>query len=64
MKTFYSSIAILALAVSALGCHTIKGVGDDVSTVGGWISGGSDHVKESIKNNPPGSKMEGKDAAK
>jgi predicted small secreted protein len=36
------SLLILAIA----GCSTIKGMGDDISTVGNWLMKGSDAVKE------------------
>ena len=37
-----SSLVILAIA----GCSTIKGLGDDIATVGGWLMRGSDAVQE------------------
>lgn len=36
----------LVLMVASIGCSTIKGVGEDLSTVGGWVTRGSDNVKE------------------
>ncbi len=32
--------------VAAVGCGTIKGLGQDVSAVGGWFVKSSDKVKE------------------
>ena len=58
MNKIVLSVIALAAIVSFYGCSTIKGLGDDIKTVGGWISNGSQHVEESIKNNPPGSGME------
>lgn len=36
----------LVLMVVSIGCGTIKGLGEDVSTIGGWVTKGSDNVKE------------------
>jgi predicted small secreted protein len=58
MNKLILSAVTLMVVVSFYGCGTIKGIGNDVGTVGGWISNGSEHVEESIKNNPPGSGME------
>ncbi|HLF18759.1 MAG TPA: entericidin EcnA/B family protein [Candidatus Omnitrophota bacterium] len=55
MRKVILGVLTLALMGSLYGCNTIKGIGDDVKTVGGWISSGSEHVEESIKKNPPGS---------
>ena len=35
---------LLILAIA--GCGTIKGMGDDISTLGSWLTKGSDAVKE------------------
>jgi predicted small secreted protein len=40
----YVLCGLLILAVA--GCSTIKGLGDDISTVGSWLMKGSDAVKE------------------
>lgn len=37
----------LVLAVVCIGCNTIRGLGKDVSTVGGWVVKGADNVEES-----------------
>ena len=58
MNKIILSVITLVVVVSFYGCSTIKGLGDDVMTVGGWISSGSEHMEESIKKNPPGSGME------
>jgi len=55
MKRIILGFLTLALTAPVAGCNTIKGIGEDVKTVGGWISSGSEHVEESIKKNPPGS---------
>ena len=39
----------LMLAIISIGCNTIKGLGEDVSTVGGWVVKGSDNVQEAGK---------------
>jgi len=57
MKRIILGVVMLMCILSLSGCGTIKGVGEDVRTLGGWISSGSDHVEESIKKNPPGSQM-------
>ncbi|MCK5014941.1 MAG: hypothetical protein KAS66_14105 [Candidatus Omnitrophica bacterium] len=57
MKKVILNVLVFAFVVSLAGCSTIKGIGDDIQAVGGWISNGSEHVEESIKNNPPGSGM-------
>ena len=36
----------LMLMVASVGCGTIKGVGEDLSTIGGWVTKGSDNVRE------------------
>ena len=58
MKKGILSVLVFAFVVSLAGCNTIRGIGDDVTAVGGWITRGSEHVEESVKNNPPGSGME------
>jgi len=44
-----------------MGCGTIKGMGEDITSLGGIISKGSDHYKDAVGKNPPGSKMESKE---
>ena len=34
--------------LTGLGCGTIKGVGEDIGTVGGWFVKGSDSVKDNM----------------
>ncbi len=34
------------LMVASIGCGTIKGVGEDLGTIGGWVTKGSDNVRE------------------
>ena len=36
------------LLFSVSGCGTVKGVGEDVSTVGHWFMKGSDNVKDNM----------------
>ncbi len=52
------TIVVLAAIVSLYGCNTMKGIGNDLTAVGGWITSGSEHVEESVGKNPPGSGME------
>ena len=40
--------ALAALVLLAIGCETVKGIGKDVSTVGGWLTRGSEKAQ-----NPP-----------
>ncbi len=58
IKRIILSIVVTVFVGSFYGCGTIKGLGEDVGAIGGWMSGSSDHVKESVKQNPPGSGME------
>ncbi|MCA9399167.1 MAG: entericidin [Candidatus Omnitrophica bacterium] len=55
MKRIGSIFLGTLFVISLYGCNTIKGVGKDLSAVGGWITDGAGHVEESIKNNPPNS---------
>jgi len=57
MKKMILGITAIMFVGTLCGCGTIRGIGEDIGSVGGVISSGSDHVKESVKNNPPGSKM-------
>lgn len=34
----------LVLTVTSIGCNTVRGVGEDISTVGGWLIRGADSV--------------------
>ena len=36
----------LFLTVACVGCNTIRGLGEDVGTVGGWVVKGVDNVQE------------------
>ncbi|MCK4881476.1 MAG: entericidin [Candidatus Omnitrophica bacterium] len=58
MNKLILGVITLSAVVSLTGCNTIKGLGNDVATIGDWITDGSEHVEESIKKNPPGSGME------
>ncbi|MCK5180135.1 MAG: entericidin EcnA/B family protein [Candidatus Omnitrophica bacterium] len=57
MNKLILGVVMLAAVVLLSGCNMIRGIGNDVTTIGGWITSGSEHVEESIKNNPPGSGM-------
>ncbi len=41
-------IASVFLLAAMAGCGTIKGLGEDISAVGGWFSRGSEHVQENM----------------
>lgn len=56
-KTILTIVALAAI-VSFYGCNTMKGIGNDLTAVGGWITSGSEHIEESVGKNPPGSGME------
>ena len=49
MKKICLFILCGVFTLTAIGCGTIKGFGDDISAVGGWFSKGSDNVKEGLK---------------
>ena len=49
MKKMVLAGICLVLAVACIGCSTIKGLGEDLSTVGGWVVKGSDNVQEAGK---------------
>lgn len=46
MKRTYLMAICLLLMVTSIGCSTIRGVGEDLTAVGGWVTKGSDNVKE------------------
>jgi predicted small secreted protein len=48
MKTVFLLMLCGMIILTAVGCGTIKGIGDDVSAVGKWLSKGSDTVKQDI----------------
>jgi len=48
MKKFLFMSLCLVVFAAFSGCSTIKGIGEDVSAIGGWIEKGSDNVKENI----------------
>ena len=46
MKKMVLAGVCLVLAVACIGCNTIRGLGEDVSAVGGWVVKGADNVQE------------------
>jgi len=44
-KTLLLGVCLLLVA-AITGCGTVKGLGEDVSTVGGWLTKGSDRAQE------------------
>jgi len=57
MSKLVLSSAVVICVMVFTGCGTIRGIGEDITSLGGAFSKGSDHYKEAIGNNPPGSKM-------
>ena len=45
MKKTYLFVFSELLLLAVVGCGTIKGMGEDISTVGHWLTRGSDTVK-------------------
>ena len=46
MKKMFLSVVCLMLAGMIAGCGTIKGIGEDVKAVGGWMTKSSERVQE------------------
>ena len=46
MKRTILGVTCLLLVVTCIGCNTIRGVGEDVSTIGGWMVKGADNVEQ------------------
>ena len=46
MRAFVLLGICLMLAVTSMSCSTIRGIGEDIGTIGGWVAKGSDHVRE------------------
>ena len=57
MSKILLNIIVVIACLSLYGCGTLKGIGEDITSLGGFISDGSDHYKEAVGDNPPGSKM-------
>jgi len=45
MKKVYLLVIVSVLALTLAGCETIKGMGRDITTVGGWLTRGSENVQ-------------------
>jgi len=45
MKKIYLLVFSGLLLLAMAGCGTIKGIGQDISTVGHWLTRGSDNAK-------------------
>jgi predicted small secreted protein len=45
MKKICLFVLCSLFLVTIVGCGTIKGLGDDISTLGHWLTKGSDSVK-------------------
>jgi len=46
MKKFLLAGLCLTFMFASVACSTIKGVGEDIGAVGGWLTQGSDNVRE------------------
>jgi len=44
-KVFLMGVCLM-LTVTSIGCGTIRGIGEDISAVGGWLIKGVEGVKE------------------
>jgi len=44
-RAFLAGICFVLMVVS-ISCGTIRGVGEDLGAVGGWVTKGSDNVRE------------------
>ena len=49
MKKVCLLIVCGVMLLTLAGCNTIKGFGEDISAVGGWMIKGSENVKEGTK---------------
>lgn len=45
MRKISLIILVGLLVVTAVGCGTVRGFGDDISTVGHWFTRGSDRAR-------------------
>ncbi|MFC1658301.1 entericidin [Candidatus Omnitrophota bacterium] len=45
MKRNFAFTLFVLLALTLAGCETIKGMGKDISTVGDWMTSGSENVQ-------------------
>lgn len=45
MKKVSALLVLTALVITLSGCETIKGFGEDVSTVGRWLTKGSEKAQ-------------------
>jgi predicted small secreted protein len=46
MKRMMLAGICLVLMVACIGCNTIRGLGEDLTAVGGWVVKGADKVEE------------------
>ena len=46
MNKFLLTSLCLAFILTGISCGTVKGIGEDLSAVGGWVTKSSDSVKE------------------
>ena len=45
MRKMYLVVLAGVLVMTVVGCGTVKGFGDDISTVGNWFMRGSDRAR-------------------
>ena len=46
MNKLLLTAVCLMFTVTLVGCGTIKGIGEEIGTVGGWLVKGSDNVQD------------------
>jgi predicted small secreted protein len=46
MKKFVLFVLAGLLLTTVIGCGTVKGIGEDVTTIGNWLTRGSDRAKQ------------------
>ncbi|MDD5069601.1 MAG: entericidin [Candidatus Omnitrophica bacterium] len=46
MKKFYFLILCAMVVLVSSGCATVKGMGEDISSFGGWMTNSSDKVNK------------------
>ncbi len=50
MRKVLLSVLCVVFIITVSGCGTIKGLGEDISTIGRWLTKGSTSVKEGTTN--------------
>lgn len=47
MKKVFLMGFCFVLTITSIGCNSIRGLGEDISAVGGWLVKGSDGIRKS-----------------